>query len=63
MLREADAHIDAVWYVDLLTETVVVKKSKPNAALWREIETVCDDMLMVYRELMLRRARGREQAN
>jgi hypothetical protein len=63
VLREAYSDIDAVWYIDLLTETVVVRKSKPNAALWREIETVCDDMLLVYRELMSRRARGREQAN
>jgi hypothetical protein len=63
VLREVHPDIDAVWYIDLLTETVVVKKSKPNAALWREIETVCDDMLLVYRELMARRARSKEQAN
>jgi hypothetical protein len=63
VLRDAYPDIDAVWYVDLLTETVVVRKSKPNAALWREIETVCDDMLLLYRDLMSRRARGNEQAN
>jgi hypothetical protein len=62
-LRDAYPDIAAVWYIDLLTETVVVKKSKPNAALWREIETVCDDMLLLYRDLMSRRARGNEQAN
>lgn len=63
VLRDAYPDIAAVWYIDLLTETVVVKKSKPNAALWREIETVCDDMLLLYRDLMSRRARGNEQAN
>jgi hypothetical protein len=29
----------------------------------REIKTVCDDMLLLYRDLMSRQARGNEQAN
>lgn len=62
VLREQTPNIDAVWYVDLLSEKIVVRKSKPHAALWREIETVCDDILMVYRSLMARRVMGKEHA-
>jgi hypothetical protein len=58
VLPDAYPDIDAVWYIDLLTETIVVKKSKPNAALWREIETVCDDMLLLYGDLMSRLGPG-----
>jgi hypothetical protein len=62
VLREQAPDLEAVWYVDLLSEKVVVKKSKPNTTLWREVETVCDDILMVYRNLMARRARQQQRA-
>lgn len=62
ILSDEASNVDGVWYVDLLSEKVIVKKTKPNAALWREIETVCDDILMVYRTLMARRSREQREA-
>lgn len=54
--------LDAVWYVDLLTDKVVKRKTKPSVGTWREIETVCDDIIIAYRTLMARRSRGNAQA-
>ena len=63
-LRVVSEHValDAVWYVDLLSERVVKKKIAPSGGVWREIETVCDDIIIAYRMLMARRSRGNAQA-
>jgi hypothetical protein len=63
-LRAIGEHLalDAVWYVDLLSERVVKKKAAPSVGTWREIETVCDDIIIAYGTLMARRSRGNAQA-
>lgn len=54
--------LDAVWYVDLLSEKVVKKKAEPSVGMWREIQTICDDIIIAYGTLMARRSRGNAQA-
>jgi hypothetical protein len=63
-LRVLREHItlDAVWYIDLLSEKVVKRKAEPSGGVWREIETVCDDIIIAYRMLMARRSRENEKA-
>jgi hypothetical protein len=63
-LRVIGQHValDVVWYVDLLSEKIVKKKASPSMGTWREIETVCDDIIIAQRTLMARRSRGNAQA-
>lgn len=53
-LRVIGEHLalEAVWYVDLLSEKVVKKKAAPSVGTRREIETVCDDIIIAYGTLI-----------
>ena len=62
MLRERMPNLAAVWYIDLFGEKVVKKQEKLSSGVWREIETVCDDILIAYRTLIARRSRGNLKA-
>ncbi len=62
VLREHIPSLDAVWYIDLLGEKVVKRQEKPSSGVWREIQVVCDDILIAYRTLIARRSRGNLRA-
>lgn len=62
VLREHVPNLDAVWYIDLLGEKVVKRQEKPSLGVWREIQVVCDDILIAYRTLIARRSRGNLRA-
>jgi hypothetical protein len=57
-----NAVLDAVWYVDLLSEKVVKKKAIPSVGTWRETQAVCDDILIAYHTLIARSSRNDAQA-
>ncbi len=62
VLRERMPNLDAVWYIDLFGEKVVKKQERTSLGVWREIETVCDDILIAYGALRARRARRDQRA-
>ncbi len=62
VLREHISDIAAVWYIDLLGERVVKRQVKPSIGTWKEVETVCDDILIAYRVIAARRSREERRA-
>jgi len=62
VLRERMPNLAAVWYIDLFGEKIFKKQEKLSSGVWREIETVCDDILIAYRTLIARRSRGNLKA-
>lgn len=61
-IRDHIPNLSAVWYIDLLSEKVIKKQENPSSGVWREIETICDDILIAYRTLIARRSRGNLRA-
>lgn len=62
VLRERMPNLSGVWYIDLFGEKVAKKQERPSSGVWREIETVCDDILIAYGALMARQARRDRRA-
>lgn len=51
-----------IWFIDVVGEKVVRKQQKPTPSIWREIQTVCDDIMIAYQTLIARRSQQERKA-